>query len=427
MAGLALGDRKSHPADQVANLARYIGIDLGTANVLVSVKGRGIVLNEPSVVAYSASDQRVVAVGTHARQMLGRTSGRIVVSRPMRDGAIADNVVTEAMLHYFIGRVVGQYSLIRPIIMVCIPAGADALETRAVLDATIRAGAGEAYVISEPLAAAIGSNLPIASASGNMVVCIGGGSCQVAVISLNDVIISRSIRVGSNKLDELITTYIRKKHNLLIGDRTAEDLKIAVGSALPLERGLELEIRGRDSSDGLPKTRTISTSDVTEAISEALTAIANNVRTVLEQTPPELVNDVANKAMVLTGGGALLRNLDRRLALETGVPAHVVDDPLGCVAIGAVRAAEYYAGPGPDASSVGAWLPKHPSAPHDYAAAVPPPPVEPDRDETENLAFPFNHERLTKAQAGWSKMFDCAGRGLTATSVGPLRWTYERP
>src|SRR5215216_5694328 len=246
--------------------SKYIGIDLGTANVLVYVKGRGIVLNEPSVVAYSASDNRVVAVGSHARQMLGRTPGRIIVSRPMRDGVIADYLVTEAMLRYFIGKVVGKYSLFRPVVMVCIPAGVTNVESRAVLDATIQAGAKEAHLIAEPLAAAIGANIPISSPSGNMIVDIGGGTCEAAIISLNDIVVSSSIRIGGNRVDDVIATYVKRKHNLIIGERTAEEIKIQIGSALPLERELPMEIRGRDTIDGLPKTRQITSGEVTEAI-----------------------------------------------------------------------------------------------------------------------------------------------------------------
>jgi rod shape-determining protein MreB and related proteins len=322
---------------------KYIGIDLGTANVLVYVKGKGIVLNEPSVVAHtSAEPYRVVAVGTAARQMLGRTPGRINVTRPMRDGVIADYMVTEAMVRHFISKVVGRYSLFRPVVMVCIPAGVTNVESRAVMDATLQAGAKEAYLIAEPLAAAIGANVPISSPTGNMIVDIGGGTCEAAVISLNDIVVSQSIRVGGNKIDEMIATYVRRKFNLLIGDRTAEDIKVAIGSALPLERELEVEIRGRDTIDGLPKTRSMTSSEVTEAITEALVAIVQNVKAVLEQTPPELAADVADKGMILTGGGALLRNLDRLLSMETGVPAYVADDPLSCVAIGAGRALEHF-------------------------------------------------------------------------------------
>jgi rod shape-determining protein MreB len=246
------------------------------------------------------------------------------------------------MLRYFISKVVGKYSLFRPVVMVCIPAGVTNVESRAVLDATIQAGAKEAHLIAEPLAAAIGANIPISSPAGNMVVDIGGGTCEAAVISLNDIVVSHSIRVGGNKIDEMISTYVRRKFSLYIGDRTAEEIKMAIGSALPLERDLEVEIRGRDTIDGLPKTRVMNSSEVTEAISEALSAIVTNVKAVLEQTPPELAADVADKGMILTGGGALLRNLDRLLARETGVPAYVADDPLSCVAIGAGRALEHF-------------------------------------------------------------------------------------
>jgi len=322
--------------------SKYIGIDLGTTNVLVYVKGRGIVLNEPSVVAYSETDNRVVAVGTHARQMLGRTPPRINVTRPMRDGVIADYLVTEAMLRFFIGKVVGKYSLFRPVVMVCIPAGVTNVESRAVLDATVQAGAKEAHLIAEPLAAAIGANIPISSPSGNMIVDIGGGTCEAAVISLNDIVVSKSLRIGGNRIDEMIVTYVRRKYNLIIGDRTAEEIKWAIGSALPLERELEVEIRGRDTIDGLPKTRLMNSSEVTEAISEALTQIVTSVKAVLEDTPPELAADVADKGMILTGGGGLLRNLDKLLSVETGVPAYVADDPLTCVAIGAGRALEHF-------------------------------------------------------------------------------------
>lgn len=321
---------------------KYIGIDLGTANVLVYVKGKGIVLNEPSVVAYSEADNRVVAVGTKARQMLGRTPGRIKVSRPMRDGVIADYLITEAMLRYFIGQVEGRLSLFKPVVMVCIPAGVTNVESRAVLDATLQAGAKEAYLIPEPLAAAVGANIPISGPHGNMIVDIGGGTCEAAVLSMYDIVVSNSIRIGGNKIDEMIQTYVRRKFNLLIGERMAEDIKVAIGSALPLERELEVEIRGRDSIDGLPKTRVISSGEVTEAVSEALAAIVSNVKAVLEQTPPELAADVADKGMIMTGGGSLLRNLDRLIATETGVPAYLADDPLTCVAIGAGRALEHF-------------------------------------------------------------------------------------
>ncbi len=323
-------------------LGMHIGIDLGTANVLVYVKGKGIVLNEPSVVAYSADENRVVAVGEEARQMLGRTPGSIIVTRPMRDGVIADYMITEAMLRYFITKVCGRVRLFRPEVMVCIPAGITNVESRAVQDATIQAGAKVAHLIAEPLAAAIGAGIPIGGPSGNMVVDIGGGTCEAAVISLNDIVVSSSIRVAGNKIDEMIASYVKKRFNLLIGDRTAEEIKIRIGSALPLKDPMDLEVRGRDQIAGLPKTITISSDEVTEAIQDALQAIVVNVKTVLEQTPPELASDVIDKGMVMTGGGGFLRHLDKLLTRETGVPAHVADDPMSCVAIGAGKALEHY-------------------------------------------------------------------------------------
>jgi len=321
--------------------SKSIGIDLGTTNVVVYVKGRGVVLNEPSVVAYSESDNRVVAVGEQARRMLGRSPGRIQVVRPMRDGVIADYLVTESMLRYFIRRISGPLSLFRPVVMICIPAGVTNVESRAVLDATLQAGAREAHLIPEPLAAAIGANIPIDGPSGNMVVDIGGGTTEAAVISLNDIVVSASVRVGGNKIDELIQTYVRRKYNLVIGERTAEEVKLQAGSALPGRDEEAVEVRGRDQIDGLPKVRQLSSREITEAISDALNSIVTTVKSVLEQTPPELASDVVDKGMVLTGGGALLRNLDRLLARETGVPAYVAEDPLTCVAVGAGRALEH--------------------------------------------------------------------------------------
>lgn len=323
-------------------LGKHIGIDLGTANVLVYVKGRGIVLNEPSVVAYSSNENRVVAVGEEARQMLGRTPGSIVVTRPMRDGVIADYMITEAMLRYFIAKVCGKLRIFKPEVMVCIPAGITNVESRAVQDATIQAGAKTAHLIAEPLAAAIGAGIPIGGPSGNMVVDLGGGTCEAAVISLNDIVVSSSVRVAGNKIDDMITSYVKKRYNLLIGERTAEEVKIRIGSALPLREPLEMEVRGRDQIAGLPKTITLTSDEVTDAIQDALQAIVLNVKTVLEQTPPELASDVIDKGMVMTGGGAMLRHLDKLLMRETGVPAHVADDPMSCVAIGAGKALEHY-------------------------------------------------------------------------------------
>lgn len=322
---------------------KAIGVDLGTANVLVYMKGRGIVLNEPSVVAYSASDSKVLAVGTEARQMLGRTPGRVIVTRPMRDGVIADFMITQAMLRYFIRKVSGRFNLFKPTVMICIPVGVTGIESRAVLDATIQAGAREAHLIAEPLAAAIGAGIPISGPSGNMVVDIGGGTSEAAIISLNDIVVSSSIRVGGNKIDDIITTFVKRRHNLIIGERTAEEIKIQIGSALPLERELDMEVRGRDQVEGLPKTIRLTSTEITEALSETLALIVGNAKTVLEQTPPELAADVVDRGMILTGGGALVRNLDTMFARETGVAAYVAEDPLSCVAIGAGRALENYA------------------------------------------------------------------------------------
>jgi rod shape-determining protein MreB len=321
---------------------KAIGIDLGTANVLVYLKGRGIVLNEPSVVAYSASDSKVLAVGSEARQMLGRTPGRVIVTRPMRDGVIADYMITAAMLRYFIRKVTGRFSVFKPTVMICIPVGVTGIESRAVLDATLQAGAREAHLIAEPLAAAIGAGVPISGPGGNMIVDIGGGTSEAAVISLNDIVVSSSIRVGGNKMDDVIMTFVKRRYNLIIGERTAEEVKIQVGSALPLDHELQIEVRGRDQVGGLPKTVSLTSTEIAEAISETLSLIVGNVKAVLEQTPPELAADVVSRGMLLTGGGALIRNLDALLARETGVAAYVAEDPLTCVAIGAGRALENF-------------------------------------------------------------------------------------
>jgi rod shape-determining protein MreB len=320
--------------------AKQIGIDLGTANLLVYVRGKGIVLQEPSVVAISTSDNTIVSVGNEARAMLGRTPGSINVVRPMQNGVIADYVITEAMLHYFIKKVCGSFGLFKPDVMVCIPAGVTSVEQRAVHDATMQAGARVAYLIEEPLAAAIGAKVPIHLPSGNMVVDIGGGTTEAAVISLNGIVVSTSVRVAGNKMDDAIASYIKRKYNLMVGERMAEEVKIQIGSALPLEDELSMEVRGRDQVGGLPKTITLRSSEVREAIGECLAAIVAAARGVLEQTPPELASDVIDKGIVITGGGALLRNIDRLLTLETGVPCYVADNPLACVAIGSGLALE---------------------------------------------------------------------------------------
>nr|MBC7244268.1 rod shape-determining protein [Chloroflexota bacterium] len=323
-------------------LTKQIGIDLGTVNVLVFVRGKGIVLREPSVVAVSTNDSRIVAVGEEARLMLGRTPETIEVIRPMRGGVIADYVVTEAMLRYFIARVCGRFRLLRPEVMISVPVGVTSVESRAVKDAAIQAGAKTAYLIPEPLAAALGADMPVHTPTGNMVVNIGGGISEAAVISVNGIVVANSVRVGGIKIDEAIATYIRRKYNLLVGDQTAEEIKIRIGSALPLDEKLKMEIRGRDQVTGLPKTITISSAEITEAIVEPLAAIAASVKAVLEKTPPELASDIIDRGIVMTGGGALLRNVDRFLTKETGVPCHVAEDPLACVAIGAGKALERY-------------------------------------------------------------------------------------
>lgn len=320
--------------------SKQIGIDLGTANILVYVRGRGIVIQEPSVVAISNADHSLEAVGEQARLMLGRTPGSITVVRPVRDGVIADYVITEAMLRHFIRQVTGPLSLFKPEVMICVPAGVTSVERRAVHDAALQAGARSAYLIEEPLAAAIGAKIPIHLPSGNMVVDIGGGTTESAVISLNGIVVSSSVRVAGNKLDDAIASYIKRKYNLMIGERMAEEVKIQIGSALPLEEELEMEVRGRDQVGGLPKTITVRSGEVREAMAEPLAAIAAAARSVLEQTPPELASDVIDRGIVLTGGGALLRNIDRLLTMETGVPCYVAENPMACVAIGSGMALE---------------------------------------------------------------------------------------
>jgi rod shape-determining protein MreB len=321
---------------------RDIGIDLGTVNVLVWVKGKGIVLQEPSVVAISINDNKIVAVGEEARAMLGRTPESIEVARPVKDGVIADYQVTEAMLRYFIQRICGRLRIFRPRIMISVPVGVTSVESRAVHDAAIQAGGREAYLIPEPLAAALGANMPIGTPTGNMVVDIGGGTSEAAVISMNDIVVASSVRVGGIKIDEAIISYIRKKYNLLIGEQTAEEIKIAIGSALPLEEELKMEVRGRDQVAGLPKTITITSGEVTEAIAEPLGQIVGVVRNVLEKTPPELAADIIDRGMMLTGGGALLRNIDRLLTKVTGVPCYVAENAIACTAIGAGKALSSY-------------------------------------------------------------------------------------
>ena len=321
---------------------KHIGVDLGTVNVLVYVKGKGIVLQEPSMVAIAADENKIVAVGEEARAMMGRTPENIEVMRPMRDGVIANYVVTEAMLRYFITKVCGRFRLFRPVVMVTVPVGVTSVERRAVHEAAIQAGGKEAFLIPEPLAAAIGAGLPIGTPTGNMVVNIGGGTTESAVISMNGIVVSSSVRVGGDEMNEAIMNYVRKKYNLLIGEPTAEQVKFKIGSAMPLEEELTMDIQGRDQVAGLPKTISITSGEVTEAIAEALTDIVGVVRAVLEKTPPELASDIIDRGMVLVGGGALLRNVDRLLTKETGVPCSVAENPMACVATGAGRALDSF-------------------------------------------------------------------------------------
>ncbi len=321
---------------------KHIGVDLGTVNVLVYVKGKGIVLQEPSMVAIAADENKIVAVGEEARAMMGRTPENIEVMRPMRDGVIANYVVTEAMLRYFITKVCGRFRLFRPVVMVTVPVGVTSVERRAVHEAAVQAGGKEAFLIPEPLAAAIGAGLPIGTPTGNMVVDVGGGTTESAVISMNGIVVSSSVRVGGDEMNEAIMNYVRKKYNLLIGEPTAEQVKFRIGSAMPLEEELTMDIQGRDQVAGLPKTIQISSSEVTEAIADALAAIVGVVRAVLEKTPPELASDIIDRGMVLVGGGAMLRNIDRLLTKETGVPCSVAENPMACVATGAGRALDSF-------------------------------------------------------------------------------------
>lgn len=321
------------------NLGEDIGIDLGTASVLVYVKGKGIVLNEPSVVAIDKNSGQVIAVGEEARRMLGRTPGNIVAIRPMKEGVIADYDVTEKMLRYFISKAINKRFFFKPRVMVGIPSGVTSVEERAVKQASISAGAREAFLIEEPLAAALGAGLEISQPNGSMVVDIGGGTTDVAVLSLGGIVTSKSIRIGGDKIDEALIRYMRRFHNLMIGERTAEEIKIEVGTAYPKDKGeISMEIRGRDLVSGLPKTVSITAREAHEAIKEPLEAIMIATKEVLEKTPPELAADIMNKGIVLTGGGSLLHGLDKYLASETHLPIHIADNAIQCVALGTAKA-----------------------------------------------------------------------------------------
>lgn len=317
------------------NLSEDIGIDLGTATVLVYVRGRGIVLHEPSVVAIDKNTGKMIAVGEEARRMLGRTPGNIIAIRPLRDGVIADYEVTERMLRYFIQKACGKRLFFRPRVLVCIPSGVTSVEERAVMQAALQAGARRVMMMEEPIAAALGAGINIAGPMGHMIIDIGGGTTDIAVLSLGGIVCSRSLRVGGDKFDEAIVRYVRREHNLMIGERTAEELKIKIGTAYPRERrGVSMEIRGRDLVSGLPKNITITAEESYEAMVEPITTIVAGVKEVLEKTPPELAADIISHGIVMTGGGSLLHGLDTLLSKETGLPVHVAEDAISCVALG---------------------------------------------------------------------------------------------
>ena len=311
-----------------------LAIDLGTANTLVFAHGRGIVVNEPSIVALNKNTGEICAVGKEAKEMLGRTPGNIVAIKPMKDGVIADFKVTEKMLNYFIMKAHNRKLLVHPRIVIGVPSEITPVEKRAVQDSAYRAKASEVYLVEQAMAAAIGAGLPITEACGNMVVDIGGGTTDIAVISMAGIVYSKSVRVAGNEMDEAIMHYLKRKYNLLIGERTAEQIKVEVGSAYPLEKPTTMEIKGRNLIEGVPKTLTISDGEIREALSECVSTIINAIRVALERTPPELSADISDRGIVLTGGGALLKNLDKRISEETGLPVSLADDPLACVALG---------------------------------------------------------------------------------------------
>jgi rod shape-determining protein MreB and related proteins len=323
-------------------LGRDLAVDLGTANTLVYVRGRGVLLNEPSVVALSATSREILAVGSEAKRMLGRTPGGIEAIRPLKDGVIADFESTEQMLRLFIQQVHRRRYFAKPRLVICVPSGITAVEQRAVKEAGYQAGARRVYIIEEPMAAAIGSGLPVHEATGNMVVDIGGGTTEVAVISLGGVVTSLSIRTAGDDMDAAIVTWMKKEFSLMLGERTAEEVKIALGSAFPLATETEADVRGRDLVSGLPRSVPVSSAEVRQALEEPLQDIVDAVRTTLDKTPPELAGDIMDRGLVLTGGGALLRGLDERLRHETGMPVHVAEDPLHSVAIGAGRCVEEF-------------------------------------------------------------------------------------
>lgn len=318
-----------------------IGIDLGTASVLVYIKGKGIVLTEPSVVAIDRNTNKILAVGEEARLMLGRTPGNIVAIRPLKEGVISDYEVTEKMLRYFIDKAIGRRRIVKPRMVVCVPSGVTEVEKRAVIDAANNAGARTTRLIEEPIASAIGAGLDISKASGNMVLDIGGGTTDIAVISLGGIVVSNSIKVAGDKFDEAIVRYMRKKHNIMVGERTAEALKINAGTAFPREEPLKVEVRGRNLISGLPKTIEVTSDEMLEALSEPVSAIADAVHSVLERTPPELSADISDRGIVMAGGGSLLNGLDQLISKRTGIPVYVAKDAISCVATGTGKALEH--------------------------------------------------------------------------------------
>ena len=316
-----------------------IGIDLGTASVLVYLKGKGVILKEPSVIAIDQNTDEVLAVGGEARQMLGRTPGNITAIRPLKDGVISDYGITQRMLRYFIKKAAGK-SLFKPRVIVCVPSGITGVEKRAVIDATNQSGAIKTYLIEEPIAAAIGAGIDISEPNGNMIIDIGGGTTDVAVISLGGIVVSRSIKIAGDECDEAITKYIRRKHNMMIGERSAEELKLSIGSAYPRETEIFKDIRGRNLLTGLPMNVTISSTDMLEALKEPIQEIVEAVHIVLERTPPELASDIGDKGIIMTGGGALIYGLDKLITERTGIQVRVADDPVSCVAIGTGKSLE---------------------------------------------------------------------------------------
>jgi rod shape-determining protein MreB len=333
-----LSEKRNHSHMALKSLlsmfSNDLAIDLGTANTLVYAKNKGIVVREPSIVAVNKINNNVEAVGKEAKEMLGRTPGNIVAIRPMKDGVIADFEVTEKMIKYFIEKAHGRRFLVKPRIVISVPSEITQVEKRAVKDSALRAGATEVYLIEQAMAAAIGAGLPITDPTGNMIVDIGGGTTDVAVISLAGIVYSRSVRVAGNEMDDAIIQYIKRKYNLLIGERTAEQVKIEIGSAFPLDDEMTMEIKGRDLVEGVPKTLVVSDEEIREALSETVATIVEAVRVALERTPPELSADIMDKGIIIAGGGSMLKNLDKRLREETGLPVTLAEDPLACVALG---------------------------------------------------------------------------------------------